>query len=162
MYSCEKTDMDFFDRASACYVAEVRIRATPERIFEVFENAHAWTVWALPITGVQWTSPRPFGVGTTRTVHMMGGMIGVEEFIAWESGKRMAFCFTECSKPNVRAFAEDYEVEDKGDGTCSVRWKMALEANGIGRVFLPLTGLMMQPGLQWMLGRFKAHVEAGR
>lgn len=162
MYDCEKTDLDFFERASACYAAEVRIRATPRRIFDVFENAHAWTVWAPPIQAVHWTSPRPFGIGTTRTVHMPGGMVGVEEFIAWEPGRRMAFCFTSCSKPNVAAFAEDYHVEDLGDGTCRVRWTMALEPRGISRATMPLAGLAMKPGLQWMLGRFKSYVESGR
>lgn len=162
MYACDKTTLDFFDHASACYVAEVRVRATPERIFEVFEDAYAWTVWAPPIQAVHWTSPRPFGVGTTRTVHMPGGMLGVEEFIAWEPGKRMAFCFTSCSKPNVRAFAEDYKVEELGDGTCRVQWTMAMEPTGISRLTMPLSGPFMRLGLRWMLGRFKAFVEAGR
>ena len=35
----------------------------------------------MPIQKVEWTSPKPYGVGTTRSVHMMGDMVGYEEFI---------------------------------------------------------------------------------
>jgi uncharacterized protein YndB with AHSA1/START domain len=159
MHECRKVDLSYFETAPARFQAEVVIAADPERIFEVFEDAHAWTVWALPITAVHWTSPRPFGVGTTRTVHMIGSMIGEEQFIAWERGKRMAFYFTRCSKSNVAAFAEDYHVEDLGDGRCRVSWMMAMEPSGPSRLTMPLMGPPMRAGLAFMLRRLKKYVE---
>ena len=160
MYECQKVDSSFFETAPARYVAEVEIRATPEQIFEVFEDAHAWTVWALPITKVEWTSPKPFGIGTTRTVTMAGGLVGEEQFIAWEPGRRMAFCFIRASMRTVRSFAEDYRVTRLDDGRSQVRWIMAMEPVGFSRFTMPLFAPVMRLGLQWMLGRFKSYVEA--
>jgi uncharacterized protein YndB with AHSA1/START domain len=160
MHQCQRVDIGFLDTASARFEATVDIAATPEQIFDAFEDAHAWTVWALPITKVEWTSPKPFGVGTTRTVTMTGGMVGEEEFIAWDRGKRMAFCFTGCSVGTVNAFAEDYHVTRLDDGRCRVRWIMAMESAGVSRLMMPLTAPLMRVGLRWMLRRFKAYVEA--
>lgn len=158
MNTCREVGLDFFESAPARFVAEVEVRATPEEIFDVFEDAHSWTVWALPITNVEWTSPKPFGVGTTRTVTMYGG-VGKEVFIAWERGTRMAFRFTETSMPNTSAFAEDYHVTDLGDGRARVRWVMAMETTGFSATMLRFTGFLMQWGLQHMLNRFGAYVE---
>jgi len=160
MHECRKVDASFLDTAPARFEATVDVDATPEQIFEIFEDAHAWTVWALPIQKVEWTSPKPFGVGTTRTVSMAGGMVGEEEFIAWKRGEHMAFVFTRVSKPTVSAFAEDYKVTPLGGGRCQVRWVMAMEPAGFGKVTMPLFAPLMRVGLQWMLGRFKKYVEA--
>jgi hypothetical protein len=153
--------MEFFDEAPARFVAEVDVAATPDDVFASFEDAAAWPQWALPIKHVEWTSPPPFGVGTTRTVTMMGG-VGKEVFIAWDRGRRMAFRFTETSMPNTAAFAEDYQVTDLGNGRTRVRWIMAMEPTGPSAVMLRVLGFAMQWGLQFMLNRFRTHVEARR
>ena len=160
MYACNRVDLSFFNTAPTTASAEIDVEVSPDKVFDVFEDAYAWTVWAPPITAVHWTSPRPFGIGTTRTVHMMGGMIGEEEFIAWDRGRRMAFFFTACSKNNVQSFAEDYIVEPKGDNRCSVRWSMAIEPRGLGRITAPITGPAVKAGLSFMLGRFKKYAES--
>ncbi len=160
MNPCREVGLEFVDDAPYRYVADVTVRATPEQVFEVFEDAEAWTVWALPIQKVEWTSPKPFGVGTTRTVSMAGGMVGDEVFIAWERGRHMAFRFTAASMPGVGAFAEDYHVTDLGDGTCRVHWVMAIEPSGINAVVMRFTGWMMGFGLQFMLNRFRTFVES--
>ncbi len=81
-------------------------------------DANAWTEW-LPITNVTWTSPKPFGVGTTRTVEI-GDQIVEETFFLWEEGKRMAFRFEKSTLP-VSAAVEDYHVIDTADG-CELHW----------------------------------------
>lgn len=130
------------------FSASVELDCTPEQLFEVFEDPHSWTVWAGAIQKVEWTSPKPFGVGTTRTVTMVGGMIGVEEFIAWDRGKHMAFKFTESNSKLITAFGEDYIVTDLGDGRCQLQWTMAMVPKGVSKVFLtgtkPLMGWFMQ------------------
>jgi uncharacterized protein YndB with AHSA1/START domain len=153
--------MEFFDEAPARLVAEVEIAATPDDVFAAFEDADSWPRWALPIKRVEWTSPPPFGVGTTRTVTMIGG-VGKEVFIAWERGRRMAFRFTETSMPNTAAFAEDYQVTDLGGGRTRVRWVMAMEPTGPSAAMLRVLGFAMRWGLQLMLNRFRAHVEGRR
>jgi uncharacterized protein YndB with AHSA1/START domain len=160
MHTCRAVGLEFIDQAPHRAVAETTIRATPEQIFEVFEDAEAWTVWVPLIQKVEWTSPRPFGVGTTRTVTMKGGLVGKELFLAWERGKRMAFRFTEASMSGVGAFAEDYRLTDLGDGRCHVHWVMALEPTGPNAIVMRLFGWALGFGLQLMLGRLKSYVES--
>lgn len=159
MYECKTVGLDFLETAKHRYVAEEIIAATPEQIFEAFEDAHAWTVWATPIQKVEWTSPKPFGIGTTRLVYMSGDMIGDEVFIAWEPGKRMAFCFTACSQNSTESFAEDYQVTDLGDGTCRVVWTMAMKPNGASKFVLGAFGFIMGWYLRRMFRGFKTYVE---
>lgn len=160
MNECRRIEPDFFDQAPARYEATIQVRATPEKIFSIFEDADAWTRWALPITKVEWTSPPPFHVGTTRTVTMTGGIVGEEEFCAWERGTHMAFYFTRTNLPNVAAFGEDYRVRDLGNGRCEVTWVMAMDPTGLSRTLMPLTAPLMRVGLRFMLGRFGRYVEA--
>jgi uncharacterized protein YndB with AHSA1/START domain len=159
MYDCKPVDMSFLETAPYRLKSVVEIAASPERIFDAFEDPNSWTVWAIPITNVEWTSPKPFGIGTTRTVTMVGNMVGEEEFIAWDRGKRMAFRFNRSSTNTMPAFAEDYVVEELDPGRCRVTWTMAMEPGGASRVTMPLTAPLLRMGLQYMLGRFKKYVE---
>ena len=158
-YECTPVGLEFLEQTKNVYRSEVVVKATPEQIFEVFEDDVAWTVWALPIQRVEWTSPKPFGVGTTRTVYMMGDMNGYEEFIAWEPGKRMAFTFLGCSKENPEKFLEDYRVTDLGNGTCRVVWYMAMDKRGEPKWTDALTRPIMRMANQWMFKKFKKYTE---
>ena len=97
MHPCERVDLDFIDNAPSVFRNSVDLAITPEQLFEVLADAESWPRWAPVITKVTWTSPEPRGVGTTRTVKMRGGIVGNEEFIAWEPFSHMAFRFNECS-----------------------------------------------------------------
>lgn len=159
-YECTPVGVDFFARSKNVFVAEEIIKATPEQIFEVFEDADSWPVWALPIQRVEWTSPQPFGIGTTRTVYMSGGLDGYERFIEWQPGKRMAFTFVGSSKDVTESFVEDYRVEDLGNGHCKVTWYMGMEAKGISQYFMFITRPVMRLANRYMFGKFKQYVEA--
>lgn len=158
-FECTRVGLDFLEQTRNVFKAEEIIKATPEQIFEVFEDAHAWTIWAMPIQKVEWTSPKPFGVGTTRTVSMMGGMDGYEEFIAWERGKRMAFTFVGCSKYPTEKFLEDYRVTDLHDGSCRVEWYMAMETRGFSRHVMWMTRPLMRMANRNMFRKFKEYTE---
>jgi hypothetical protein len=159
-FNCTKVSVEFLNQTKNVFVAREIIKATPEQIFEVFEDAHAWTVWALPIQKVEWTSPKPYGVGTTRNVHMMGDMIGYEEFVEWERGKRMAFSFLGCSKDATSKFLEDYRVTDLGNGSCRVEWYMAMEVKGFSRHVMFLTRPIMRLANRTMFRKFRKYAEA--
>jgi uncharacterized protein YndB with AHSA1/START domain len=159
MHECQPVDTSFLDTAKNRFEAVVEIKATREQIFDAFEDAESWPKWAVPITHVEWTSPKPFDVGTTRTVTMIGNLVGEEEFIAWERGKRMAFRFNRASSTTIKAFAEDYHVEELSPGRCRLTWIMAMTPGGAGQATMPLVAPLMRVGLQWMLGRFKRYVE---
>ncbi len=158
-FECTPVGLDFLEQTRNVFSATEVVRATPEQIFDVFEDAHSWTVWALPIQKVEWTSPKPFGIGTTRNVHMMGGLIGYEEFIEWNPGRRMAFSFVADSKGATEKFLEDYRVIDMGDGTTLVEWYMALEPRGFSRYMMPLTRPLMKLGNKLMLRKFRRYTE---
>ena len=115
--------------------------------------------WEQSATRWMWTSPRPFGVGTTRSVHMIGDMIGYEEFIAWERGKRMAFTFVGCSKDATEKFLEDYRVTDLGNGSCRVEWYMAMEPRGFSRNMMWMTRPLLGFANRRMFKKFREFTE---
>lgn len=92
-------------------------------LFAVLAHGPSWKEW-LGID-VEWTSPEPFGVGTTRTIRR-GPMVADETFLVWEDGSRMGFRFDRCSIP-FKAFAEDYEIKSTGPSSCELHWHYAFE-----------------------------------
>lgn len=150
MPSCERVDLSFVDSAPYRFISTVDLAITPEQLFGVLADETSWPHWASVITKVTWTSPEPRGVGTTRTVHMSGGITGHEEFLAWEPFTRMAFRFNDSSTGSISAFAEDYRVVATPDG-CHLTWIMAMKPNGVaGRLGL----FAGQPVMGWLFQRF--------
>lgn len=147
MHPCERVDLSFIENAPYRFRNSVELAITHEQLFEVLGDASSWPKWAKVITKVTWTSPEPRAVGTTRVVEMRGGIVGDEEFIAWEPFTHMAFRFNECSTKAVAAFAEDYRVEVIPGG-CRLTWTMAQRpAGGAGlgmKVFGPLLDLALR------------------
>ncbi|MFN7056672.1 SRPBCC family protein [Hyphomonas sp.] len=108
---------DFLAEAKQSSVVH-RFPFPPAMVWKALLDPVAWTEW-LPITKVTWTSPEPFGAGTTRTVEV-GNEIIEETFFAWEDGRRMAFRFEASTLP-VTAAVEDYRVVGV-DGGCEMHW----------------------------------------
>lgn len=130
MHQCERVGLDFIDSALFRFVSTVDLTINPEQLFEVLDDAESWPQWATAITKVTWTSPQPHGVGTTRTVDMRGGLVGDEEFLAWEPHSHMAFRFNQASSRSIAAFAEDYRVKPTATG-CNLTWVMAMKPSGV-------------------------------
>lgn len=147
---CDHKSVEELQQAPFLIHNTVIINCSADRLFTILEDAHAWTVWASSLTLVEWTSPKPFGIGTTRDVTMTGGILGREEFIAWETNQRMAFCFTESSMPNMSAFGEDYHIKTLNDNQIQLDWFVAMWPAGINKVFMPL----FKPMMKWFLGGF--------
>lgn len=158
-HECDKVDDAWVDTAPVRLVNTVEVDATPEEIWAALEDAAAWPRWASVITNVEWTSPRPFGIGTTRTVTMRGGVVGYEEFISWQPHSRLGFRFNEATTSGVRAFAERYTLEPQGDGRTRVTWVMAMAPRGASKAIVPLTRFAMRLAFGRMLRRFGALVE---
>lgn len=146
MQTYQPVDRSFFETARFSFTVEVELGCSPAQLFTIFEDAHAWTVWADTLKKVEWTSAKPFGPGATRTVTLPGGRVADEVFFAWERGKHMAFYFERGNMP-LEAFAENYDVTDLGDGRCKLRWAVALIPTGAGKVLLPI----FRPVMQWQL-----------
>ena len=149
-YPCEHVDLTFIESAPFRFVSTVDLPITPEQVFDVLGDADSWPHWATVITHVEWTSPEPRGVGTTRTVTMRGNIVGDEEFLAWGPFTHMAFRFNQSTSNAISAFAEDYRVVETPGG-CHLTWVMAMRPNGTaGRLGMTL----FKPVMAWLFQRF--------
>jgi hypothetical protein len=121
-------------------------------VWNALLDGDTWTRW-LPITKVEWTSPQPFGVGTTRTV-WIGEQVVDEVFFAWEEGHRMAFRFDRTTLP-VRACVEDYQILETPEG-CRLDWRFRAKAPfPLG----PLISMQMKSGLKKGLPALEAYIQ---
>ena len=132
-HECRSFERDFFETAACRYVNVAELECTPEQAFEVFDDPTSWPKWAPGIGEVEWTSPKPYRPGTTRTVRFWGGMSVYEDFFVFDAPHEMAFRFYGTSEKLWDAFGEHYRVDDLGGGRCKLTWTVAYEAdNWIG------------------------------
>lgn len=95
--------------------------------------------WCRILDEVTWTSARPFGVGTTRTVKSLkGASLLHERYFRWEEGRQMSFYVVESSAPLFKRFAEDYVVEPASDASCRFSWTIAVEPHAAAKIADPL------------------------
>ncbi|MGI9601836.1 MAG: SRPBCC family protein [Acidimicrobiales bacterium] len=128
---------DFLDSAATTGTLRQLIPASAEETFAGFEDADAWPVWLDPVDEVVWTSPQPFGVGTTRDIKGRTGVIS-ETFFAWEHGRRMGFYFASGAVPGLAAFAEDWALTPRGVDECELVWRYGFEFAGAYKVLRPV------------------------
>jgi uncharacterized protein YndB with AHSA1/START domain len=138
MRECKPLTLDDFDRLEESFRFETILDAPPERVFEVFEDPGSWPVWADAIKKVTWTSPKPFTVGTTRDVDIMGVLIAHERFFIWEPPHRMAFYFEATNKPAVTSLGEFYELQPVDGGRTRLIWRVVYESRSFMRYLSPL------------------------
>jgi hypothetical protein len=101
--------------------------------------------WCRILQDVRWTSPRPFGVGTTREVKALwGANLLREHYFRWQEGHRHSFYVLESSGPLFKALAEDYLVEPRTDATCRFTWTIAVEPSLIGRAGTPINRAILK------------------
>ena len=144
MFTLQPVDAAFFD-------------AAPWRFTDTFDiGLPASEVWAelvadgalsfcRSLRGARWTSPRPFGVGTTRRMPAVFGALVVDEvYFRWEDGRRQSFYVKRANLPMFRRFAEDYLVEETSADTSRLTWTLALEPTALGRPGKPLNS--------WIIG----------
>jgi hypothetical protein len=123
----QPVDASFFESAPVVISDAMPIRRSAEQVWsDLTMDATLW--WCRILDRVEWTSERPFGVGTTRTVtSLKGANVIREHFFRWEQGRRKSFYVVEASGPMFRALAEDYVVEPAGENACSFTWTIAFE-----------------------------------
>lgn len=145
-YALERPDYSIFTEAANVYRYPARFAAPPERVWESLASDESVKAWGMGVRSLRWTSPRPFGVGTTREVVLPASAMAVrEEFFRWDEGKGYSFFVREANRPGFRVFAENYELEPDGDGTLFT-WTIALEAKGPLAPALKLLGPVNKAG----------------
>ena len=125
-HQLEPVDATFFDDAPFSYRYPVELTVPPERVWESLTSDRALADWGLPLRRLEWTSPRPFGVGTSREVVLTGGLITFKErFFRWEEGERYSFYGESVDRNLLRSLAEDYLVEKTSAGS-RFTWTIAM------------------------------------
>ena len=110
-FSCRPVDASFFDTAPMRFKNVVDLDAPAAKVFAIFEDGESWPKWFRAIHKVEWTSQKPYGVGTTRTVSLSAVTLN-EHFFRWEQNRRCSFYVTAQSMPLAHALAEDYLLEE--------------------------------------------------
>jgi hypothetical protein len=145
MQACGVVDAAEFDRPTVSVSIDVPVR--PDQLFEVLEDAEAWPRWLTAIKTTTWTSPEPKGIGTTRTVEIAGAFVANEEFIVWETNQRIAFRFTDCTRPVFYRFGEDYRISHTANG-CRLTWSVLAEPRRVPesllKVAAPILALILR------------------
>lgn len=127
-------DDTFLGTAAHRYTHIVDIPAPVETVWDALTADDALVSWSPVITAARWTSPRPFGIGTTRDVTLGGFLTLAERFYRWDERSRMTFTVDTASVPGLRRFAEDLTLLPTDTGTRLI-WTFALEGN---RLLQPL------------------------
>jgi hypothetical protein len=134
-------DEDFLESDPRRQVGVFEISQPAARVWEALTSDDALS-WCRALSSVTWTSPRPFGVGTTRTVRLpLGAMSLKEVYFRWQDGRRKSFYVSEATLPLFRRFAEDYLVEETSPSSCRFTWTVASEPSPVGRPGAPLNAL---------------------
>jgi hypothetical protein len=136
-FAVESADAGFFDSAPHVFRYEKHYDAGPEQVWASLQSDESMAAWGNMVAALDWTSPRPFGVGTTREVRT-GPTRVRERFFRWDEGSGYSFYVYEANVPLFRRFAEDYRVEPDGNGT-RFTWLVAIEP--IGALRLPFSAL---------------------
>lgn len=142
-FATQPVEESFFD------TAPVRLGGT----FEIARPAtQVWAdltadnplAWCRILQRITWTSPRPFGVGTTRTARSLAGTtMLMERFFRWEEGRRKSFYVIETTVPLFRRFAEDYLVEPRSESSCRFAWTIAFEPRPAATIANPVNRLLL-------------------
>ncbi len=143
-FSCEPVDESFFASAPVKLIARFEVRRPAADVWGELTGERPLH-WCRILQEVRWTSPRPFGVGTTRYVKALwGANLFREHYFRWEEGRQHSFYVAQSSAPLARRFAEDYLVEPTGDGSCRFTWLIAFEPTPLARPGTPVNKLLLR------------------
>ncbi|KGI67756.1 SRPBCC family protein [Mycolicibacterium rufum] len=143
-FALEPADAAFLDSAPHVFRYEKHYDAAPEQVWESLQSDASLSEWGSTVTSLTWTSPRPFGIGTTRTVALGPAQVH-ERFFRWDEGSGYSFYVYESNAPLFRRFAEDYRVEPDGTGT-RFTWVVAIEPVGAMRLPFRLLAPLVKAG----------------
>jgi hypothetical protein len=133
---------DFLDRAPQRQVGVFAIPQPAASVWAALTSDDTLS-WCRALADVTWTSERPFGEGTTRTVKTpLDALVLKEVYFRWEEGRRKSFYVSEATLPLFRCFAEDYLVEELSPSSCRFTWTVASEAPPAARPGNPVNALV--------------------
>jgi len=156
-FSTQPVEEAFFDTAPLRLAKAFDIPRPAARVWEDLTAEHPLS-WCRLLRDITWTSPRPFGVGTTRTARTIGNASVLDErFFRWEEGRRKSFYVLESNSPFFRRLAEDYLVEPRSETACRFTWTIAIEPHPAARPANPVSRLL----LSTLFRDTRRHYQAG-
>ncbi len=128
-------DEHLVETGKARAIAQREMAVSAEQLFATLEDGPSWKKWTGVVREVIWTSPKPFAIGTTRTLKLAGGITLDEVFWAWEPNRRMGFSVTATSIGWLGALTEVYEIAPLSSERCKLRWVVAASFPGwLGKI----------------------------
>jgi hypothetical protein len=135
-FKLEAADVDYARTSPFRLNYEAEVRATPERVFEVF-TADDMKPWFADLKSMRWTSNAPHGEGSTRIVTMK--MIAVKErFLVWRPGERVTFGIEACTLPLAKRMMEDFRIHPVGKASARIDYTIHYTPGLIVRALHPL------------------------
>ncbi|PZS15773.1 MAG: SRPBCC family protein [Pseudonocardiales bacterium] len=126
-HEMQPADGTFFQTAPYIYRFPIDLPVPPERVWESLTSERSVAAWGPGVQSLRWTSPRPFGVGTTREVVLpLRSITVIEQYFRWDEGKGYSFFVREANRAVLRRMAEDYLLEPSASG-CRFTWTFAIE-----------------------------------
>jgi hypothetical protein len=142
-FQAKPVDEAFFEAAPFLLREDFDIPRTAAQVWDDITAEHPLS-WCKVLREIAWTSPRPFGVGTTRRATALGNATVLNErYFRWEEGRRHSFCVVETSLPLFRSLAEDYLVEPMSESSCRFTWTIAIEPYPLTRLADPANRLLL-------------------
>ncbi|MGH3647331.1 MAG: SRPBCC family protein [Micromonosporaceae bacterium] len=133
----EPFDEDFFDSAPYRSSYRVELPVPPERVWAELTGDQP-LAWCRLLDNGRYTSERPYGVGTTRTMRVGKGLLSLRErYLRWDEGRRHSFYVTQATLPLFRRFGEDYLLDPTPEG-CRLTWTFAHEPGPLQAAAGPL------------------------
>ncbi|MGQ0842572.1 MAG: SRPBCC family protein [Sporichthyaceae bacterium] len=145
-------DLSFVETSPLRAEASFDSPASPEAVFAVLADHRNWPKWfGAVLTKVQPTSVPESGVGSTRTVWLLGLITVEERFLAWEEPHLFAFTGVGGRPPGFTKLVERVTIEPVGTGSRIV-YRMAADLPAplrpVGRLLMPGVSRSLRSGLK--------------
>jgi hypothetical protein len=118
------------------------------RAFELIASSDELGAWLQDFVSCTWTTPPPYGVGSTRDVKLKLFSV-TERFVAWQPGQRLAFTMTATTLPVFSRALEDLQLTPLAPDRTRLRWTAHYDVPAWGRLVHPV----MRPVFDQILAR---------
>lgn len=134
-FSLTEQDADWAGAAPVHHSGEAVVNADPATVFATLADHASWPQWFRGLTRAV-PDGDGSGVGATRTVWVGPARVR-ERFVAWEPGRRFAFCGIEANTPGLKSLVEVIDLRPADEGRTAVRYTVGVEAAAVPAVLNP-------------------------
>jgi Polyketide cyclase / dehydrase and lipid transport len=132
-----QSELSFIETAPYHFNSVGVIPASAARVFDLLSTGETQKEWFQDFVACRWTSPKPYGVGSTREIELR--ILTVKErFLVWEPGKRLTFSIDAITVPLIKGMVEDMQLEPISDTSTLLRWRAYYDPSAIMRAVHPV------------------------